>query len=145
MISAVCCYTLTGEQMLWCITGGQFSWHLDETRFGSPGFEGSNNVLKALLRHSSKRSGSNKCKMDVISFIAEKCHLLRARVNGKEEKKRSNTKANKSRAGRKRRGITKKTKNLRMKGNLRGVRTCPVPYFVSFVQTSRNEEWLTGS
>jgi len=144
MISAVCCYTLTGEQMLWCITGGQFSWHLDETRFGSPGFDGSNNVLKTLLRHSSKRSGSNRCKMDVISFIAEKCHFADC-THERQRRKEGTTKANKSRAGRKRRRIAIKTRNLRMKGNLRGVRTCPVAYFVSFVQTSRNEEWLTGS
>lgn len=45
-------------------------------------------MLKALFRHSSKPSGSNKCKMDVVSFLSLKnVILLGARTNGKEEKK----------------------------------------------------------
>ena len=36
VIPAACCCALTDEQMLCRITSGQFSWHLDETRFGSP-------------------------------------------------------------------------------------------------------------
>jgi len=44
-------------------------------------------VLKALFRHSSRPTGSNRCKMDVIFLYLKNVTLLGARMNSKEEKK----------------------------------------------------------